>query len=127
MHNRGNGKGGGIAAVGLVPGDVGVSREILDNSYLLQVALLDPEVRRTVEDKCITPFMNVDFSQRVSTVDDYREIGSLEIRPPDVWRYFVRVKPEVLKSFIKKNLCPQTTVVLVNSILSTSCNSYSYH
>jgi hypothetical protein len=29
--------------------------------------------------------------------DDYREIGSLEIRPPDVWRYFVRVKPEVLK------------------------------
>jgi hypothetical protein len=26
-----------------------------------------------------------------------------------------------------KKLCPQTTVVLVNSILSTSCNSYSYH
>jgi len=103
MHKRGNGKGGGIAAVGLVPGDVGVSREILDNSYLLQVALLDPEVRRTVEDKCITPFMNVDFSRRVPTVEDYREIGSLEIRPPDVWRYFVRVKPEVLKSFIEKN------------------------
>ncbi|MEW5949100.1 MAG: glutamate synthase [Thermodesulfobacteriota bacterium] len=103
MHNRGNGKGGGIAAVGLVPEDVGVSREILDNSYLLQVAFLDPEVRRAVEDKCIIPFMNVDFCERIPTVEDYREIESLEVRPPDVWRYFVRVKPEVLKSFIEKN------------------------
>ena len=30
MHNRGNGKGGGIAAVGFVPEQLGVSREILD-------------------------------------------------------------------------------------------------
>ena len=32
MHNRGNGKGGGIAAVGLVPEQLGVSREVLDES-----------------------------------------------------------------------------------------------
>ena len=31
MHNRGNGKGGGIAAVGFVPEQLGVSREVLDN------------------------------------------------------------------------------------------------
>ena len=30
MHNRGNGKGGGIAAVGFVPEQLGVSREVLD-------------------------------------------------------------------------------------------------
>ena len=30
MHNRGNGKGGGIAAVGFDPEQLGVTREILD-------------------------------------------------------------------------------------------------
>ncbi|MEW6327559.1 MAG: glutamate synthase [Thermodesulfobacteriota bacterium] len=103
MHNRGNGKGGGIAAAGLVPAQLGVSPEILDNSYLIQIALLNPDVRRAVEEKCINPSMNVDFAGRIPTVDDYRDIKGLEIRPPDVWRYFVRVKPEILKLFIEKN------------------------
>ena len=40
MQNRGNGKGGGIAAAGLVPEQIGVSREVLDSHYLLQIALL---------------------------------------------------------------------------------------
>ena len=30
MRNRGNGKGGGIAACGLVPEEMGVSRKVLD-------------------------------------------------------------------------------------------------
>jgi len=30
MRNRGNGKGGGIAACGLVPEELGVSRKVLD-------------------------------------------------------------------------------------------------
>ena len=34
MRNRGNGKGGGIAACGLVPKDLDVSREILENDYV---------------------------------------------------------------------------------------------
>ena len=38
MRNRGNGKGGGIAAIGLVPEDLGVTREILENDYLLAIA-----------------------------------------------------------------------------------------
>ncbi len=45
MHNRGNGKGGGIAAVGLVPEQLGVSRKVLDEYYMLHIALLDPKVR----------------------------------------------------------------------------------
>ena len=36
MHNRGNGKGGGIAMVGLDPLQVGVDAEILKSHYLLQ-------------------------------------------------------------------------------------------
>ncbi len=35
----------------------------------------------------------------IPTVDDYREVELLEVRPPDVARYFVRVKPEVLARF----------------------------
>ena len=38
MHNRGNGKGGGIAAVGLDPDQLGVSREVLESHFCLQVA-----------------------------------------------------------------------------------------
>ena len=33
------------------------------------------------------------------TVDDYRDVPLLEARPPDVARYFVRVKPDVLDRF----------------------------
>ncbi len=45
MHNRGNGKGGGIAAVGLDADQLGVIERILEQDYLIQVAYLKPEVR----------------------------------------------------------------------------------
>lgn len=103
MHNRGNGKGGGIAAVGLSAEDLGVSQKILEENYLLQIAILDPSVLEEVEESCITPFLRVDKKEKVANVEDYREIEGLETRPPDVWRYFVRVKPDVLLDFIEKN------------------------
>ena len=103
MHNRGNGKGGGIAAAGLTAEDVGVPKEVLDDHYLVHVALLDPAVREKMEGQFITPHMEVAFDHRVPTVDDYREVEGLEIRPPDVWRYFVRVKPDALSDFAEKN------------------------
>ena len=80
MHNRGNGKGGGIAAVGLSNEDLGVSESILKNDYLLQIALLDPEARIEIEEVFITPFMDVDKSERIPTVSDYRTIDGLETK-----------------------------------------------
>ncbi len=103
MHNRGNGKGGGIAAVGLSAADLGVSQEVLDSHYLLQVALLDPKVGAPVENEFITPYLEVHKSGRIPTVGDYREIEGLEVRPPDVMRYFVRVKKNVLERFVEEN------------------------
>jgi len=38
MRNRGNGKGGGIAAVGLDPEQLGVTQQVLDEDYLVQIA-----------------------------------------------------------------------------------------
>ncbi len=102
MRNRGNGKGGGIAAVGLDPGQLGVSREILDRDYLLQVAYLDPSVRDEVERKFIHPFFDIDSNSRVPSMKDYGSVG-LEVEPPEVFRYFCRVKPKALDEFSKKD------------------------
>jgi glutamate synthase domain-containing protein 1/glutamate synthase domain-containing protein 3 len=102
MRNRGNGKGGGIAACGLVPEDLGVSRKVLDEDYILQVALLDPSARGDVEKAYIEPFFDVDQGGMVATVDDYRQVPLLEVRPPEVARYFVRVKPAVLARFAEE-------------------------
>jgi glutamate synthase domain-containing protein 1/glutamate synthase domain-containing protein 3 len=103
MHNRGNGKGGGIAAVGLDAASLGVSQEILDESYLLQIAYLDPEVRRQVEARFINNVFRVDHAAAAPTISDWRDLHTLTVQPPDVWRYFVRVKPEVLQYFIHQH------------------------
>jgi len=102
MHNRGNGKGGGIAAAGLVASQLGVNQEILENAYLLQVALLDESVLPDLEQKFIRPCFRIDHEAFLDTVDDYRDIPGLDIKPPAVKRYFVRVKPEVLAAFQKE-------------------------
>jgi len=103
MHNRGNGKGGGIAAVGLVPEQLGVSREVLDTHFLLHVAFIDTKVRPEIEAQFITPFFDVAAFAQLDKVDDWKSVPGLEVLPPDVCRYFVRVKPLVLDAFIAKN------------------------
>jgi len=102
MHNRGNGKGGGIAAAGLVPKQLGVDAATLRDDYILQIALLDPEVEHQVEDAFVTPHFRIDHRVRLKSVSDYRDVG-LEVRPPDIVRYCVRVKPEVLSRFAEEN------------------------
>src|SRR5512143_2470811 len=100
MHNRGNGKGGGIAAVGLDPDQLGVSGEVLESHYCLQVAAMDPACVPGLREKYISPVFDVAAEGALKTVKDWRDLPSLEVRPPDVHRYFVRVKPAVLDAFI---------------------------
>ena len=103
MHNRGNGKGGGIAAVGFVPEQLGVSRDVLDNYYMLHIAFLDVSVRKELEKKYIEPNFEVALSAKLDNVDDWEKVPGLEVRPPDVWRYFVKTKKAVLDKFIADN------------------------
>ena len=103
MHNRGNGKGGGIAALGFVPQQMGVSRSVLEEYYMLHVAFLDASVRQELERKYITPNFDVPAFCQIKTVSDWSTVSGLEAKPPDVWRYFVRVKQAVLDAFISKN------------------------
>jgi glutamate synthase domain-containing protein 1/glutamate synthase domain-containing protein 3 len=103
MHNRGNGKGGGIAAVGFIPEQLGVSREVLDDCYMLHIAYLDPSSRSDVEKIYVDPMFDIKKSARLDTVDDWKSVPGLEVKPPDVYRYFVRVKESVLNNFISEN------------------------
>jgi glutamate synthase domain-containing protein 1/glutamate synthase domain-containing protein 3 len=98
MQNRGNGKGGGIAAAGLVPEQLGISADVLESHYLLQLALLDPDCHAELERQFVLPHFDVALSTRQPQIDDYRDVG-LEVRPPDVHRYAVRAKPAALKAF----------------------------
>ncbi|MEW6456719.1 MAG: hypothetical protein AB1410_08430 [Acidobacteriota bacterium] len=103
MHNRGNSKGGGVAAFGLDANQLGVNQEILEEDYLIQIAYLDSSSRKQVEDEFIFSFLNVHTYYQLPTLDDYRKIDGLEIEPPGVWRYFCRVKEEILNLFIIEN------------------------
>ncbi|HEX2719655.1 MAG TPA: hypothetical protein VHM71_01780, partial [Candidatus Deferrimicrobium sp.] len=102
MRNRGNGKGGGIAACGLVPEEMGVSRRVLEEDYILQIALLDPDARGEVEKAFIEPYFDIDHGGLIPTMDDFRDVPLLSVRPPDVARYFVRLKPAVLARFAEE-------------------------
>ena len=99
MRNRGNGKGGGAAAVGLDPDFFGAQPEILANDYLLSIAYLDSSVRSQVESAFIEPTFIVDAMFQVPALSDFRSIPGLEVQPPDIWCYFVRVRPDVQASF----------------------------
>lgn len=103
MHNRGNGKGGGIAASGLSPDQMRVSREVLASHYLIQIAYLDSGARGEVEEECLTHRFDITEAYAVDTLEDYREVPGLDMKPPDVVRYFCRVKPEMLARFAEEN------------------------
>ncbi|MBI2264709.1 MAG: glutamate synthase [Armatimonadetes bacterium] len=98
MHNRGNGKGGGIAACGLVPEQLGVSARILEEDYLIQIAYLDPSSRVDVEKEYIGPNLDIHHSVPVPCLSDPGEAG-LTVAPPLVVRYFARAKGKKLKEF----------------------------
>ncbi len=103
MHNRGNGKGGGISAVGLVPEQLGVDRQTLESHYLVQVAYLKDEVREQLEKEFIQERYDVRSSHVVPISNEPVLLARLEVRPPTVVRYFCRAKPARLDKFIVEN------------------------
>jgi hypothetical protein len=103
MHNRGNGKGGGIAMVGLDPVQARVDQLTLQSHYLLQLALLDPSARQEIEQEFIQPNFDVTQAYELTHLEDHRTVAGLDIHPPDVWRYFSRVKPGVLARFAEEH------------------------
>jgi glutamate synthase domain-containing protein 1/glutamate synthase domain-containing protein 3 len=99
MRNRGNGKGGGIAAVGLVPEQFGVSQEVLENDYLIAIAYLDTSIRKELEAEFIHKVFEVDHVHNQAHLPDFSTLEGLDIEPPQVVAYFVRVKPEQIEKY----------------------------
>ncbi len=99
MRNRGNGKGGGIAAVGLDAAWLGVDPALLESHVLLAVAYLDADARAEVERDHVHADYDVAHLHEVATLPDYTAIEGLEVRPPDVVLYLVRPKADRLVDF----------------------------
>lgn len=96
MNNRGNGKGGGIAAAGLSPEFFGVTQEILNNDYLLAVAYIDEHCRAELEKNYIDTLFDIDHVHKMSHLDHY---SHLDVKPPEVVVYFIRPKLKSEHSF----------------------------
>jgi glutamate synthase domain-containing protein 1/glutamate synthase domain-containing protein 3 len=99
MRNRGNGKGGGIAAAGLSAEQFGVSDEVLRQDYLLAIAYLDEKARKEVEAEFVIPMFEVDHIYEQPQIEEFSSIDGLDVRPPDVVIYFVRAQKEKLSAF----------------------------
>lgn len=124
MCNRGNGKGGGIAAAGLSPSAFGISQDILDNDYLLAIAYLDRECQSEVERDHILPVFDIDHVYKMPHIQNYKSLKDLDVLPPEAVVYFVRVKNDVVQSF-RKEFQPalQTQEAIEDEIVYR--NSYS--
>jgi glutamate synthase domain-containing protein 1/glutamate synthase domain-containing protein 3 len=103
MHNRGNGKGGGLAAAGLSPAQMGVSAETLREATLLQIAYLDAGARSEVEQDAILSHYDLLQVHAIPALDDHRQVPGLEVKPPELVCYFVRAKPAALARFAAEN------------------------
>ncbi len=101
MRNRGNGKGGGIAAAGLDPAFFGTTLEVVENDYLLAVALLDPGAAARVERDFVEPVFTVDHALDLASLPAPAGLG-LEVPPPEVRCWFVRVRPDVRNRFVRE-------------------------
>src|SRR2546426_1424685 len=99
MRNRGNGKGGGIAAVGLDPEFFGVLPRVLAADYLLAVAYLDGSVRAHVERTYVAPTFEVDHTAEVPLLAGAQKSLGLDVPPPEATCYFVRVREDVRAKF----------------------------
>lgn len=108
MHNRGNGKGGGIAAVGMIPEQMGVDEATLQNDYLMQVAFLEKGAKGDVEAAFISSDFEIHHRSAIEPAADYHDLG-LDVQPPEVERYFVRAKADVLERFAEQNNLSEAT------------------
>ncbi len=91
MRNRGNGKGGGVAMVGLDPVQFSTDQKTLESSFLVAIAYVNEGHRDAVEEKYIQPVFEVDHIHEIPRMENWQEkLPALEVKPPDVVCYFVR-------------------------------------
>ena len=87
----------------LDPAQAEVDAETLVRITYLQVALLIrrpvPKLNRVFDHAELQHYQILELPH----LEDYQKVEALDVRPPDVWRYFVRVKPEALAGFAQSS------------------------
>ena len=126
MRNRGNGKGGGAAMVGLDPQSLGVSPELLRRAYLFTVAYLDPSARREVEDQMGGAGLHILHTRHFEPRADH----GLNPPPPGVVVYFAQVGEAARRRFAQRHGVEAAPREMVEgewfSQLATAINSRFY-
>lgn len=99
MRNRGNGKGGGVAMVGLDPVQFGVTDQVMQENYFLNIAYIDPSSRAEVERRFIKP----KFVTHGVYKFDIDKSKTFEVDPPAVVGYFASPRASSLEDFSQTN------------------------
>jgi len=94
MRNRGNGKGGGVAMVGLNPEQFETTQNVLEDCYLIAIAWVNEGHRESVEKKYINSKFDVVHTFDMPVLDDWKSLPALEVCPPDVTCYWVKPTQE---------------------------------
>ncbi len=124
MRNRGNGKGGGVALVGLDPEQFGVDAATLSDSYIYAVAYLDKSCRDAVEETSIHPNFHVDHIHEMTKLETWGEdLPALDSQPPDVVCYFVRPREGRVDRFIADKLGDS----ICSSDREAACQEFVFH
>ena len=120
MRNRGNGKGGGVAAAGLFPPQY-------KDHYAVHIAYLDEDVRAEVESRHIQPIFEVAHAEPQPNIADHRDVG-LDVRPPTVYRYFVTPKPQQVQAFAETHQIEDEAAARDELVFQNSFRlNYSYY
>ncbi len=99
MHNRGNGKGGGVAAAGLVGEDIGIPQDLLSTHNLVAIAYLDPNARGEVEE-ILHGVYDIAATSELKPACTPEEAG-LEVTPPALHIYMCEPKAAALKEHLR--------------------------
>ena len=103
MRNRGNGKGGGVAMVGLNHSHFGTTKEVLEKTFIVAIAYVNEGFREEVENKYIHPVFEVEHIHVMQELSNWEELlSSLEVRPPEVVCYFVNPKSTGLNKMVEE-------------------------
>ena len=104
MRNRGNGKGGGVAMVGLDATQFETNQKTLDSTYLYAVAYLNNQVRNDVEE-LLEEAYDLHHTHEMPTLDTWeQDLPALDVKPPDVVCYFVTPKASKVDEFVENSL-----------------------
>ena len=74
MRNRGNGKGGGVAMVGLDPVQFNTTLDVLEDCYLVAIAWVNDGYREEVESKFINPVFDVVHTFDMPVLEDWKNL-----------------------------------------------------